>query len=109
MRKSIITLLAGLIILISCNDKPEVQPLKQEILWVYPNPTTDWFNISIASKTNQPFTLHVFNPKGKLIHEEEGNLGGQSYFIDLGNEQEGNFQIILKTDDIKATQKLIKL
>lgn len=109
MRKSIIALLAGFITLVACNDKPEVQPLKHEILSLYPNPTTDWFYIYLTTQTNEPFTLHVFNPKGKLIHEEEGNLGGQTFTIDLRNEQEGNFQIILKTDDIIATQKLIKL
>jgi len=109
MKKIFIVFAMALICLIGCNDKPEIQPTNYEALSVYPNPALYITNISVGSQINGAFTLQVFNTKGKLILDEKGTQGQQRYSINLADEPAGKYQVILKTDNLTATQTILKL
>ena len=109
MKICFLAIVISFIALTGCNDKPEVQPNNPQILSVYPNPAVHQANISIGGQVSQPYTLQVFNTKGKVILEEQGHQGQKSYAVNLDNEQVGNFQVVLKTGNVVVTQKFIKL
>jgi hypothetical protein len=109
MKISFLALVISFIALTGCNDKPEVQPNNPQILSVYPNPAVYQVNISIGGQVSQPYTIQVFNTKGKVIREEKGNQGQKNYSVNLDNERVGNFQVVLRTGNVVATQKFVKL
>lgn len=102
-------LVLGITTLTGCNDKPEVQPNNYQVLNVLPNPASHVATLSVGSQINQAFTLQVFDTKGQVILEKKGTKGFQQYSLNLTNEPQGNYQVILKTDNMSVTQKLIKL
>lgn len=109
MKKKILPFLVSLTILISCNDKPEVEPTNYDVLTVYPNPVAQVAYVEVRGDVNQPFTLSVFDIKGKLLLEEKGISGSQYFSVNLSNEPKGEYQVILQAQNIRATQKILKL
>ena len=109
MKNKILLCLVSLSLLFGCNDKPEVQPANDDVLIIYPNPVAQVVNIQVSRDVNQPFTLSVFNTKGKQILEEKAAIRPKYFYVNLGNEAKVKYQVILQASNFRANQEILKL
>jgi len=71
---------------------------------IYPNPASDFLNISLAGKPHGIYSYHIYNLTGKLI--KTGELNEQSGMINVSDLQNGLY--ILKVDaNPSYTQKIV--
>ncbi len=75
---------------------------------VYPNPFSDKIIVKDNEKLNGELNISVYNSFGQIVFEGEINRGNR-ILINTENFPSGVYQIQLKTDNAKATRKLIKL
>jgi hypothetical protein len=68
MKKTALSLVAC-IVMLGCNDKPELTPSGAIGLSVFPNPTSGPAEASVLNNSGQPCKLLVFNPEGQKILE----------------------------------------
>ncbi|HZH86702.1 MAG TPA: T9SS type A sorting domain-containing protein, partial [Brumimicrobium sp.] len=74
---------------------------------VYPNPSQDVFIIDGLS-ANGSFHLKIVDDNGKLVKSESYN-SVDSLTIDMRNYSNGNYQIIIETEEKRILKKIIKL
>jgi hypothetical protein len=109
MKKSLLLLILLVNGIVSCNDKPSVEPAPNRVLSVYPNPTNNVAYVEVLNRNMQGLTLQVFNPKGELILEKTEAQEQFNYLVDLHSHPAGKFHVVLKSDKVLATQILLKL
>lgn len=102
-------LMLACICLISCNDKPEVEPIRSHVLRVFPNPAFHATQISVDNNQNKPYVLQVFDTKGDLMLEQSIPDGFNSVQLNLSDHPTGKYQVILRADQIVATCAFLKI
>ena len=85
--------------------------LEQELgnVFIYPNPSTNIFNITINSKINSLYQLKIFNAVGELIYDEQvlQNNNKSYHQIDLDKHPMGVYMLDIITDFGSISKKLI--
>ncbi len=85
--------------------------LEQELgnVFIYPNPSTNIFNITINSKINSLYQLKIFNSVGELIYDEQviQNNNKSYHQIDLDKHPMGVYMLDIITDFGSISKKLI--
>ncbi|MCB8998552.1 MAG: T9SS type A sorting domain-containing protein [Bacteroidales bacterium] len=73
--------------------------IRMEALNIYPNPVKDMVRISNSSwKDNAEFSLSVYNMAGKLVYSQLGALQGNSVDANLGEMENGLYQMRILID-----------
>ncbi|MEL7534408.1 MAG: T9SS type A sorting domain-containing protein, partial [Bacteroidota bacterium] len=84
--------------------------LEQELLpqfaQVFPNPSSGLFQVQLAERPQEAYDWKVYNLNGSLI--AQGSAQNQELAIDLSNQANGIYQIVLRSSDKMWSQKLIK-
>ncbi|TXK46465.1 T9SS type A sorting domain-containing protein [Pontibacter qinzhouensis] len=109
MTKYISALILACICFISCNDKPDIEPITSHVLQVFPNPAFYTTQIIVDNSENKPYVLQVFDTKGKVMLERNITTGSNNFQLDLSDQPVGKYQVILKADKIVATRAFLKL
>ncbi len=111
MRIRIQILVFGIIVLTacSCSDKVEVEALNNGTLQTFPSPMDSNGFIFINHTSNEPGTLKVFDPKGKIILEEEVNTGTHRYELIVIDRPSGKYQVVFVVGSIVISQTMIKI
>ncbi|MCD4773476.1 MAG: T9SS type A sorting domain-containing protein [Bacteroidales bacterium] len=79
---------------------------------VYPNPATNSANCKISVKKSSNFDILLFNNFGQIVYRENKSLMSGDHIIKLNidNLASGYYNLhIATTDNVRFTQKLIKL
>ncbi len=97
-----------LILLFGCSDKPEAPPNNTQ-LSVYPNPASTSFNITIHNSAGSPYSIGVYNTRGDITFYQEDNQDMPTYIIDISNSPKGTYEVILKINNEKFIQRLLKI
>lgn len=72
---------------------------------VYPNPTTDFINISISKSNSKSSTVHLINLYGQIIQQKTIANNGQ---LDVRNLASGSYILVIDSDGKKDTYKIQK-
>jgi hypothetical protein len=77
----------------------------------YPNPTTDWLNITMPSTAPTTVDYDIYDLQGRLL--ESGNwvrppFAEVNFRVDVSKLPAGYYMINLRTDSANQTQKFIK-
>lgn len=72
---------------------------------VYPNPTTDFVNISISKADNKTSTLRLVNMFGQIVQQKMITNNGQ---LDVRNVSSGSYLLIIDSDGKSETYKIQK-
>lgn len=82
-------------------------PARAEIN-VYPNPATDYVNITISGEEFHQADLHLYDMQGKLVGQME--LNGNSGVVDFTEMTPGNYILHLNSKDgsLKGTYRIVK-
>ncbi len=70
---------------------------------VYPNPASDWLNVSVDSQ--ELFDLRIYNLTGEILYQEINLSGAQK--IDIGEFAAGSYLVELSNQEFTKTEKLI--
>ncbi len=73
---------------------------------VYPNPVTDFLNISVTNSESTPTTAHLFDNNGKVIYSSKLISGTNT--IDMTRYSKGVYLLRLKNDTETQNHKIIK-
>lgn len=80
---------------------------------VFPNPTTDYTDIRVDSKSPGEHALSIFSTQGILLHSRKLYINqNQSTHIRLGEIAQyppGLYFIVIEKDGVRATKKLVKM
>jgi len=79
-------------------------------LHIYPNPASDFINISFDLKTDTKVKLEIYNGAGQLIDilsEEQLLPGKHSRNYNISGLPSGVYMVILKTKTGTETKKII--
>ena len=98
----------SLMLVASCNDKPEIIPESNQII-VYPNPATDLFTISVHNPNSNPYVLQVFDTHGKIILDKHEGLAVQDYSVPISGMPKGYYHVVYSTGSSTITKKVVKL
>ncbi|MBW8049850.1 MAG: T9SS type A sorting domain-containing protein [Cytophagales bacterium] len=81
------------------------------LLRIYPNPTYDYFTIEYYTPGKNEIILNVYNPLGKLIHNEiSANITGiLKKKIDLTNNMSGIYVMFILDRNEKIIWKIVKM
>jgi hypothetical protein len=74
----------------------------------YPNPTRDKVIFSMNSAINSDITVKVFNMCGQEITSFNFSVSDQNIIIDLKNNPNGLYFVMLKNQEIQYCQKIIR-
>jgi hypothetical protein len=66
---------------------------------LYPNPTSDFINISLKNVKSKSGTFFIYNSQGRLLQTLQADDLGTSYQIQLENMQSGIYKVVLITDN----------
>ena len=77
---------------------------ESNIIKIYPNPTSNWLNIHLATTTNTVITL--FDINGKKVYNN--NLNSSINAIDISHFDSGVYILNLLTDSKSITKRIIK-
>ncbi len=72
---------------------------------IYPNPTNNFINISIANKNIEHAKVRMYDSLGKLCKSQ--NVDNQNSVINIKNLEKGLYFIKIETDKSIETQKII--
>ena len=90
-----------------CSDLLSIDEQKVSYLRIYPNPTNSWVNIDLESKTNEKFTIKLFDIRGQLIEATDNITTGKTR-IDTRNLPAGFYFVKLIADmRVYEVKKLI--
>ena len=108
--KKLIPLLL-LLTLLGCNDKPDLQPADNSILFLYPTAVLDFVFIDVSNTNGEVYTLAVFDTFGKTLFEREVPTDRPKYFfrISLEDRPIGNYQAILHSSKRTLIRNFVKL
>ncbi len=79
---------------------------------VYPNPATEWFNVSYSLSQNDLTSITIFDIKGLVTHEIWKGYqysGNHHLKVDIKNWPEGIYICQVKTSAITSQKKIIKI
>jgi hypothetical protein len=66
---------------------------------IYPNPTSDFINVSLKNVKSKSGTFFIYNSQGRLLQTLQADDLGVSYQIQLENMQSGIHKVVLMTDN----------
>lgn len=72
---------------------------------VYPNPATDFINISISKADNKSTTIHLVNMFGQIVQQKAITNNGQ---FDIRNLTPGTYIVVIDSNGEKETYKIQK-
>jgi len=81
-------------------------PLPEWSVNIFPNPSHDFFSISIDNMTTSQLRYQVIDPLGRLLLQSTGHA--QPTVIDLHNQPAGIYFMKVQIGDRSVTQKLVK-
>lgn len=85
------------------NNKPEIK--------VYPNPVSHQLHIVLSndkSQLSESITLRLINLSGSVIISKEYNTNQSVINLDVSSLPAGEYTLLLTTENLKLTQKVIK-
>jgi len=109
MRFRIQILVVAFMLLIACSDKVEVEAHHQSTLQAFPSPMNSVGSIFINHPSNEPGTLKVFDPKGKIILEVKVNTGEHRYEFIVTDKPPGKYEVIFVAGSMVISQTMIKI
>jgi len=77
-----------------------------DALLIYPNPSTDVFQIDASALGIDQFDLQVFDLQGALLHEAQF-IGAQMATLNLGNLAKGVYNIRLVSGDFVLVRRIV--
>jgi hypothetical protein len=66
---------------------------------LYPNPTSDFINISLKNVKSKSGTFFIYNSQGRLLQTLQADDLDTSYQIQLENMQSGIYKVVLIADN----------
>jgi hypothetical protein len=107
MTKSIYVIIIILFIVLGCNEKPELENTPNNVLAVYPSPARSeaWVAVSVLKSG---YKLKVINAKGKTILDSIVDPPDDKFNINLWDQPEGKYHVILYGNDQTIIRQFIK-
>jgi len=80
----------------------------EELMNVYPNPTSGNVNITVDLPENEDISVSVYNAMGKQVYlVTNGKVSNGSYSVDLSNEVDGIYFVRMSVNGAIVTKKLV--
>ena len=99
-------MLPVLLLATGCNTDPDVTAPSSFGIYIYPNPATEYVNISLTLGIET--SVEVIDSNCELFFK--GTVGSDGYFIvDIANHSSGIFHVIVTTSRETLTREFIKL
>jgi len=93
-----------------CNGVGITEPVIENLLSIYPNPTNGSFNVSIELTKTNDIDIAVYNIVGQEVsHKKIENTLGGTYNMDLTNNADGVYFIHIKTNNYSVVKNVILL
>ncbi|TDE12111.1 T9SS type A sorting domain-containing protein [Dyadobacter psychrotolerans] len=104
-------LLFLVMLLAGCSKIPSVEQEQIEVIIPYPNPSDNRVNLYVKNQEKVSYQIQVFNPKAKIIFEEDVPAGSviNSFSLDLSDHPKGSYQAIVKMNSVTYSQKFLKI
>lgn len=80
-------------------------------LAAYPNPTADILNLEFSSESSHDADVRVFNLHGQELHSINESITTGNNYIQLSTKDlvQGNYIVLISSDELQAIQKFTKL
>ncbi len=80
-------------------------------LAAYPNPTADILNLEFSSESSHDADVRVFNLHGQELHSINESITTGNNYIQLSTKDlvQGNYIVLISSDELLAIQKFTKL
>jgi len=77
---------------------------------IYPNPVTDWTNLSVNSKVDEDVEIEILDLNGRVLKSIDSNYieGQESLRINMSELQTGVYLLRVSGEDWSETQKVFK-
>jgi glycosidase len=91
-----------------------LQDLSKEefLIQIFPNPTSDFLNVSFTNELNSKVDYIILNEKGQVVKEiknQSVNSGENSKMIDVSNLKSGAYHLLIKTQNGFSNKEFLKM
>jgi hypothetical protein len=107
MKKYMLLLLLALP---ACNDEPDIQESRNDILKVYPNPCLYDAIVSVNNASNTDYILEIFDAKGSRIVKKTYAPGNtETYVLHLDGKPNGTYHASVSTGQSVMVKEFLKV
>jgi hypothetical protein len=94
---------------LDCQGSIEQEVFISEGIHYYPNPTSNDVKVHVGGK-DQKVKVSVFNTAGALIYTQEQTIEDvtRKTEIDLSKQQTGTYVIVMESETVRKTFKIIR-
>lgn len=100
---------SGLLDMVGCNSPVFTKDLEKEFFQIFPNPSTDKFELSIEQLEGKTKHLRIYNLNGQLVKEQILENNTTKKRVDISHLKNGVHFIEIQTDDVFLYSKFMIL
>ncbi len=94
--------------IVMANIKNSTGQFSEEMVWIYPNPSTEDFSISIYSDESRELSMTIYNSIGQLIQERTSQLQKGNTVLNVNSNEWASGVYHVRLEDVTSGQQVNK-